>query len=288
LQRIGETNWYHGLVRPRRACPWGSIEVMRIKRITSESNTAFKTFLRLRKAQGIKKYGMAILSGPKQVKEALSEFADLCAGIIVSDIDQVPEGIIRPDLPLYVLSPVLFNAIDFYDTGYAILLIHVAPFSKWSGDSLAQGCTLCIPFQDPVNVGAVIRAAAAFGVAQVVMLKEAAHPFHPKSIRTAGSNIFRVTLLEGPSLRQLKVSGLPLITLSPKGRDVGGHTFPQAFCLIPGLEGPGLPHHLRQSTSLSIPMVKGVESLNSAMATGIILYLWRNGLGKGGPTRGVP
>ena len=72
----------------------------------------------------------------------------------------------------------------------------------WSDDApWPDGCTLFIPFQDPENVGAVIRSAAAFGVARVVLLKEAAHPFHPRSSRAAGSALFQVPLYQGPSIR---------------------------------------------------------------------------------------
>jgi tRNA G18 (ribose-2'-O)-methylase SpoU len=141
---------------------------------------------------------------------------------------------------------------------------------------------LCIPFQDPANVGAVIRSAAAFGVSKVVMLKEAAHPFHPKSVRVAGSNIFRVPLFEGPSLHRLKISDVPVVALSPKGEDVKNHIFPRSFWLVPGLEGFGLADHLKKVEVLSIPMERGVESLNAALATGIVLYLWRSRLGRGG------
>jgi tRNA G18 (ribose-2'-O)-methylase SpoU len=127
-------------------------------------------------------------------------------------------------------------------------------------------------------VGAVIRTAAGLGVSRVVILKEAAHPFHPKSVRVAGSSIFRVPILEGPPLKELVTSGAPLITLSPKGEDVDKYQFPSSFCLVPGLEGPGIPECLERAATLAIPMKNGVESLNAAMATGIVLYLWQRGL----------
>jgi tRNA G18 (ribose-2'-O)-methylase SpoU len=140
-----------------------------------------------------------------------------------------------------------------------------------------------VPFQDPMNVGAVIRSAAAFGISRVVMLEEAAHPFHPKSVRAAGTTLFRVPLLRGPSLYGLKITGVPVVTLSPEGKDVGEYVFPSSFCVVPGLEGPGLPEHLREGLSLSIPMRSGVESLNAATATGIVLYVWQHQLGRKPP-----
>ena len=115
-------------------------------------------------------------------------------------------------------------------------------------------------------------------VDRVVLLQEASHPFHPKAVRAAGSTLFRVPLLEGPSIEALHPDRLPLIALSPAGRDIGRFHFPERFCLIPGLEGPGLTDTLAKAETLSIPMARGVESLNAALAAGIALYLWRRGL----------
>ncbi len=248
---------------------------MRLKEINSVRNTTFKLFLRLTKSRGIKKHGLSLLSGHKQVSEVLKDFPDRCAGIIFSDRQGLPSESIPFDIPQYHLNPFLFRQIDLYDTQDPILIVHFEAFPKWDEKSMAAGCTLCVPFQDPANVGAVIRSAAAFGVSGVVFLKEAAHPFHHKSLRVAGSSIFRIPIFEGPSIYELKSFKTPLITLSPAGKDAKDFNFPLSFCLVPGLEGPGLPDHLRKATCLSIPMNRGVESINAAMVTGIILYLWR-------------
>jgi len=222
------------------------------------------------------KYGQALFSGPKQIREVLRDFPDRCTGLVYSEKIRMPVVPAPPETIFYRLSPELFRRIDIYDTGHPVLLVRADPFPRWSSASDNSGCTLCIPFQDPANVGAVIRSAAAFGVSRAVLLEEAAHPFLPKSIRAAGGTVFKIPIFEGPSIHSLNVSEVPLLALSPDGKDIGSFQFPPSFCLVPGLEGPGLPRQLEQATLLSIPMAQGVESLNAASATGIALYLWRN------------
>jgi len=246
-----------------------------IKEIVSSNNPKFKTFLKLVKTRGIRKQGLAFLSGERQVREVLEWFPEKCTGIVYSDPGTIPEAAGSLPLPFYRLHPELFRQIDIHDTGKALLQIRVAPFKEWRDEEPLSGCTLFIPFQDPRNVGAVIRSAAAFGVSGVVVLKEAAHPFHPASLRAAGSTVFRTEILKGPSLEELEVKTVPLITLSPGGNDLASFRFPDTFCLVPGLEGPGLPHRLKKGDCLSIPMMSGVESLNAATATGIALYAWK-------------
>jgi len=235
-------------------------------------------FLRLLKGQGVKKYGAALLSGPKQVAEVLKEFPARCAGFILPAEQDIPHGILPEHCTIYHLDNRIFRDIDIYGTDRPILLVKVEGFPQWSCENWPTGCTLFVPFQDPVNVGAVIRSAAAFGVSRVVMLKEAAHPFHHKSTRVAGSTLLKIPIFRGPSIMDLAGAKVPIVTLSSKGRDVGGYRFPSTFGLLPGLEGPGLPSGLRQSISLAIPMAPGVESINAALATGIALYLWRSAL----------
>ena len=254
---------------------------MRETRICSTDNPTFKSFLKLTRAHGIKKDGMAILSGPKQTREVIRDFPERCVGIIsCTTFKRVPPEPETP-FPSFVLTPDLFGRIDLFNTGQPLLLIRFNPLPSFNTMVKTDGCTLLIPFQDPANVGAVIRTAAAFGVSGAVMMKEAAHPFHPRAVRAAGSNIFRIPLFKGPELVGIERTGITAIYLSPKGQDVGNFRFPPSFCLVPGLEGPGLPESLQNRTSIRIPMGKDVDSLNAAMATGIALYMWRKGIQKG-------
>jgi tRNA G18 (ribose-2'-O)-methylase SpoU len=249
---------------------------MKVKEIDSQRNPTFRKFLKILKGQGIKKHGLAFLSGPKQVGEVLKDFPDRCVGIVVRKKQHVPKEDMPDQITIYQLAIDLFREIDAHGTNQPILLIRVDPLPEWSNKHWPSGCTLFVPFQDPTNVGAVIRSAAAFGVRRVVMLREAAHPFHHKSVRAAGSSILRVSLLEGPSIRELQNTSAPLITLSPKGRNIAKYKFPTTFGLLPGLEGPGLPDTLRNATPLAIPMEPGIESINAALAAGIALYVWRS------------
>ena len=248
---------------------------MNVKEINSRHNHDFQAFLKILKGQGVKKQGLAFFSGPKQVGEVLTEFPEHCEGLIFSAKHKMPEGIPTRNLQGYSLSAELFREVDAFGTNHPVLITRVPSFPSWDAGVSHQGCTLLIPFQDPSNVGAVIRSAAAFGVTNLVLLKEAAQPFHYKSTRAGGSALLRVPIFEGPSIQELGSSKYPIITLSAKGEDICKFSFPKSFCLLPGIEGPGLPPQVRHLKSLSIPMERGVESLNAALATGIALYAWR-------------
>jgi tRNA G18 (ribose-2'-O)-methylase SpoU len=246
------------------------------QQITSRHNPTFRKLLKLLTGQGMKRYGQALIAGPKQVNEILKDFPDRAVAIIVNKNEPVSRRKVPESAPKVYLSPSLFKELDVYGTDRPLLIVRVDPFPQWNPKDSSKGCTLYVPFQDPVNVGAVIRSAAAFGVSRLVLLKECAHPFHHKSTRAAGTAFLRIPLFQGPSIKEVPKSRTPVITLSPNGQDIGRFRFPAAFGLLPGLEGPGLPANLKGLTALSIPMSPGMESLNAATATAVALYVWQN------------
>jgi tRNA G18 (ribose-2'-O)-methylase SpoU len=178
---------------------------------------------------------------------------------------------------LLVLKKSFYNEIDPFNTPGPLATVSTPAMKEWNRTA-GPGCTLMVPFQDPVNVGASIRSAAGFGVERIVMLKEAAHPFHPRSVRASAGCVFGVTIETGPSVHELdgivRERGLAVVALDRGGAPLDSFTFPDRFLLVPGLEGTGLPEALR-SGAVSIPLREEVESLNGPVALSIALYEWR-------------
>jgi 16S rRNA (guanine(527)-N(7))-methyltransferase RsmG len=250
-----------------------------VRDVISTANPTFKLARDLLTGKGIRKHGLALFAGSRAVTEVLGRFADRVEGWITDSTGEPP-----PDsderLTWYRLADPLFRELDSSGTHAPLLLVRVPPMEAWSAEEpWPAGCTLFIPFQDPENVGAVLRSAAAFGVARAVLLREAAHPFHPKSIRAAGPAVFQVELRQGPSIKDLRPGEIPLLALDADGTDLASVPFPEYFGLVPGIEGPGLPEHLRGANTRRIPIEPGVESLNAAAAAAVALYAWRVGRG---------
>lgn len=235
---------------------------------------------RILKGKGVKKYRQSLVFGRKIVSEVLKKHTHHIIALVA------PEGISEIDslgsasgIGIIELSKGLFKEIDLYRTKAPFLLVSRPEFPPWKR-SLTSGCTLFVPFQDPENVGAVIRSAVAFGVAEIVILQESADPFHPKSIRSSSGAVFSAPLSSGPSIRELgkiavEEGSLRLFTLHMEGYDIRTFQFPEEpFGLLPGLEGPGIGPLLHNLEALKIPMLGPVESLNAATAVAIALYEW--------------
>jgi 16S rRNA (guanine527-N7)-methyltransferase len=249
------------------------------REISSETNATFRELRELLSGRGIRKRGEALIAGPRIVAEVLERYPERVLAWITGGDGPPPSA---EHVTWLRLSTPLFQILDVAGTGTPLLLVTCPPLPDWSDDEpWPEGCTLFVPFQDPENVGAVIRSAAAFGASRLVLLKEAAHPFHPRSARAAGTALFQIPLFRGPSIHEVRSAHVPLIALDASGSDLGTTPFPIRFGLVVGVEGPGLPQHLRQGDRRQIPIAHEVESLNAATAAAIALYAWSRQAGSG-------
>ncbi len=251
----------------------------RVHAIESERNPRFKEMRKLLTGRGIRKSGLALVSGARLVAEVLAGHPQHCRAWVSREGQAPPPAGSPAHLEWLQLDPGLYDQLDGFGTGTPLVLIRFPEIDRWApGEGFSEGCSVLIPFQDPENVGAAVRSAAAFGAAQVILLSESAHPFHPKALRASGGTVLGIRLRQGPSVAELP-EDLPIVALSAEGEELRAASFPAAFGLLAGMEGPGLPARWRRR-AVRIPMAATVESLNAAAAVAVALYEWRS-RGKG-------
>jgi tRNA G18 (ribose-2'-O)-methylase SpoU len=128
------------------------------------------------------------------------------------------------------------------------------------------------------NLGGIFRNAAAFGATGVLLDADCCDPLYRKAIRvSAGASLtqpYARLRRDEDGLALLTRHGFDLIALSPRGeRDLREVRRVDRIAALFGTEGPGLaPEILARATTVRIPMTSGVDSLNVAVATGIVLY----------------
>lgn len=241
----------------------------KVTQITSRANEQFKTLMTLLEARGIRRRGEFIISGEKLVSEALS--SDSLRARLRCVIGTPETAMPGSSLPQLMLAPPLFRELDALGTHAPLLLAATGELKEWNAALSGEGVTVFLPFQDPGNVGAAIRSAAAFGVKNVVLLKEAASPFLPKAVRAAANALFAVDLFKGPSLAEFLESGQDIYRLEGGGDPIDNVIFPRKILLLPGVEGYGFPRS-GKSIPVAIPISDKVESLNAQSALAIALY----------------
>jgi TrmH family RNA methyltransferase len=138
---------------------------------------------------------------------------------------------------------------------------------------------VCVDMQDPGNVGATIRAAEAGGATGVLLAGESADPWGWKALRAAMGSTFRIPTLRMPSIidacARLAARGLRIVATVPRsGLPMHEIDLRPPTALLLGGEGHGLGADLLAAADagVSIPMQAPVESLNVAVAAGLLVY----------------
>jgi len=185
-------------------------------------------------------------------------------------------------LRVAVLSDPVLQYVSGTESSQGVIALVVPPV--WNLPQLFRGLSLVVVLdglQDPGNAGAIARAAEAFGATGIMFLKGTVSPFNPKTLRAAAGSLFRVPFacgLDAPlaraALQQNKLdlyAGVPANSHAPS-KPLGEVDFSRRCALIVGNEARGVSPQLRAAAiDISIPTT-GVESLNAAMAAGILLY----------------
>lgn len=244
--------------------------------IDSAQNPQFKTWSGLLDSRGIRKQGLFLLAGLKTVPEAMTRWPQHFTRILVRHPDWITDWPLPDHIQPVVLAGPLFRELDVSGTDYPILVGNLPPIGPANLSAAPVGLELVCALGDPANLGALLRSAAAFGVSKVILLEEAAHPFHPKCLRAAANAVFSLNLVRGGRWAGLADATGPLLALDSGGEDLATFSWPENARLILGEEGQGVPAGLA-AQRLTIGSTGAVESLNATVAASIALFTYHAG-----------
>lgn len=138
---------------------------------------------------------------------------------------------------------------------------------------------ICDGVQDPGNLGTMLRTAWAAGVDALVCLPGTVDPYNGKTVRASMGGIFHVPVYLAPDWQELQqwlrsrnyqlVAGVP-----EESKNYARVKYDKKVALVIGNEAQGLINIKNEAVDIrvSIPLSKGAESLNAAVACGILLY----------------
>ncbi|MCS7222099.1 MAG: RNA methyltransferase [Anaerolineae bacterium] len=177
-------------------------------------------------------------------------------------------------VPCYAAATHVLHALS--DTAAPQGIVAVLPFPDMTAPSHSDLFLILDEVRDPGNLGAVLRVAAGAGVSQVWLTPGTSDPFNPKAVRAGMGAHFRVPLAWGSWDRiRSAVAGSQVWLADVQGeRWYDEVDWRQPSTLIVGGEAHGASEQaLRLAMgSVRIPLTGGVESLNLAVAAGVILF----------------
>jgi TrmH family RNA methyltransferase len=215
-----------------------------------------------------------IVEGPKLVKELLE--SDWTIEKIYASSEwlnaQEPLGV-----PTEQVDEIILERISQFKTANQVLALVKKKVAN-APLNFDKELTLVLDgIQDPGNFGAIIRTADWFGVKQIMVSEDNAGLYNPKVIQSTMGSFLRVHVAQYNIEAVLSTSKLPIYGAVLSGAPLS-RTKMQAPCfLVIGNESKGIRPNLQPYIThpVTITSYGAAESLNAAVATGILLSSWR-------------
>jgi TrmH family RNA methyltransferase len=251
---------------------------------------SLQTLIRdLRLHRGRERRGLALAEGVRLIEEALAAGIAFRGAVVAPTLEGTTRGkalkatLEQAGVRLVEVSD--RELAELADTEHPQGIVAAIEPRRWTLADVPTGAGAVVVVldgvQDPGNVGTILRTTFALGGAGVVALKGTAELHNPKVVRGSMGALFRlpaVSVDDAEFLAWVKDRGLELWVAEARGEPVapvpGPPTARRPIALALGSEGSGVSPALaaRADRRVGLPLVRGAESLNVAVAAGILLY----------------
>lgn len=245
-----------------------------IRMITSSTNPTLKLIRALQsKRRTRESEGAFVIEGVRLLEEAVRAGLTPRAILHTPDLDERALAALRsfPNVPAQTVTSALLASVSETDSPAGVLAI--VPFPSLAFPLFPTFALILDRISDPGNLGTLLRTAEAAGVAAVYLMPGTVDAYNPKVVRAAMGAHFRLPIAEKTW------EALPVEAARVWVADLAGETYTQVNwravqALIVGSEAAGpsaaalsfTPHRV------TIPMPGRAESLNAAVAAGILLF----------------
>lgn len=260
--------------------------------ISSAANPLIKRVRLLGDRKHRRREGAFVVQGVQPVWQAVEAGADIEALIIAPDLVSRPATAAmvaqQEDRGTRVvqISSALFGRIADRD-GPSGLAAIVRARTAGLGDLQVLPRSVFVALHEtgnPGNLGTIIRTAGAAGAAGVVLIGQTTDPFDPAAVKASMGALFSVPVAHTPAAEEFfswaAYRGIAVAAASGRAAASFWDCQPQApLAILLGSEGAGLPDSMlaRSDLQVRIPMVGTADSLNLAVAAGILMYeAWRH------------
>ena len=244
--------------------------------------------LRRRKAR--ERSSLFVAEGVRAVEELLRSTLSIRGVLTAPQLADAPRGAAllgmltaRDDVERSELSERDFASAAETESPQGVIAIGEIPDRSLANFLDVTPLTMLVldAVQDPGNVGTIVRTAAALGATATVALPGTVDLWNAKVVRSGMGAHFSHPAFHATaeSLETfLAATGAALWCADARGEPVGTRLRPARLAIAVGNEGAGLTARTRERANalIALPISSGVESLNVAVAAGILLYTLRH------------
>lgn len=252
--------------------------------ITSISNERVKRIRHLRDRKHRAETGLYLIEGLRLVIEAIQlsaeiEFLIVAPELLTSDIGKKVVAENSKKIEIVEVSQEVFRSFSHKDGPQGIAAIIRQRWTTITSLDPIDGLWVALDsVADPGNLGAILRTTEAAGGKGVILLDQSTDPYDPTTIRASMGSLFNLQLFK-TSFGQFEEwkRGTNVMTVGTDGEadlDYRQLRYPCPIILLMGSEREGLlSHHYQLCDEIvRIPMLGRSDSLNLAVATGIVIY----------------
>lgn len=224
------------------------------------------------------------MSGVSENSDRISETSSKHRFSEVSDeIIRIFSDKLAPD-DIVFMKGSLYNKVALTETSQGIMAVvkkQIHDRKRFACETCKEGTNIVVldRLQDPGNIGTIIRTADAAGYAGILAIKGTGDVYSPKVVRAAAGSLFRIPVLyvenEWEAIEfAAETSKTVLVTCFEDAVDYREVDMARNIALVIGNEGNGVSQTFIRAAGkrVKIPMKAPVDSLNAAVAAGVLMY----------------